>query len=358
MKPFRKSELKKPNFFDKLFKKKIYSNISIELRNYLAELEKPPIDRNVFKEILSKYNGVIPPKHLSEILEIYKEYFKYCLQDNHLDDSEFETLRELKIFLQLRDKQTQLIEENITSDIYKKEISKVLSDHNLSSEEREFLEKLRSNLRMSETFAEKIYSSSAQELVNKVIKKSIADGRLSPDEENEIIEISKNLGVSLSLSEQTKQDLDYYRYVWLIENGEIPSIEVDIKLQKDEECYFYEDCSWNELRKTTKIVNYGGIHLNYKIVKGVNLKFGSTAVFPISTEEYKQIDVGTIYITNKRLIFMGPSGNKTINFNKILDVRLFPNELLIEKDSGKSPLLIFKNNFEIFTIILRRILSE
>ncbi|NCQ69957.1 MAG: hypothetical protein GPI97_12405 [Microcystis aeruginosa W13-16] len=358
MKPFKKQELKKPSIFDKIFKRKLFGNIALEIRNYLADVDSPPFDRKKYGEIINKYNGLIPPKHLSDITDIYKEYFKYCIEDQHLEDSEVESLRELKLFLQLRDKQVEIIENEHKSAIYKKELKKALEDGNLNEQESEFLEKLKSNLRIPEAISKKLYESSARDILNNALNKAISDGRLSPDEEKELLYLSENIGLQYTEVIQSNKNLDYYRYIWLLENGDIPSLEVDIKLQSDEECYFYQSCTWNELRKTTKIVNYGGIHLNYKIVKGINIKLGSAAIFPISSEEYKLIDTGILYITNKRLIFMGPSGNKTINYKKILDIRLFPNEILIEKDSGKSPLLIFDENFEILTIILRRLLSQ
>jgi len=72
---------------------------------------------------------------------------------------------------------------------------------------------------------------------------------------------------------------------------------------------------------------------------------------------WQNIDGGKIYLTNKRLIFMGKKGNKTIAINKSLDIEPFKNGVFIQKESGKGPFLEFSDNVDIFSMILVRLMN-
>jgi hypothetical protein len=77
----------------------------------------------------------------------------------------------------------------------------------------------------------------------------------------------------------------------------------------------------------------------------------------VSEDIWQTIDSGSMYLTNKRLIFMGQKGNKTIPINKILDFKPFKNGVDIQKDSGKSPFLQFEKNVDVFSAILSRLMN-
>ncbi len=85
---------------------------------------------------------------------------------------------------------------------------------------------------------------------------------------------------------------------------------------------------------------------------------GSVGVQRVSEDVWQTIDSGKVYLTNKRLIFMGSKVNKTIRLNKILDINPFKNGIDIQKETGKSPFLEFSNNVDIFSMILVRLMDE
>ena len=55
---------------------------------------------------------------------------------------------------------------------------------------------------------------------------------------------------------------------------------------------------------------------------------------------------------------MGEKGNKTIRINTILDITPYSNGVDIQKDAGKSPFLDFKDNIDVFSMILVRLMAE
>lgn len=55
---------------------------------------------------------------------------------------------------------------------------------------------------------------------------------------------------------------------------------------------------------------------------------------------------------------MGSKGNKTINLNKILNIDPYSNGIEIQKETGKNPFLEFKNNVDVFSMIISRLINE
>lgn len=194
--------------------------------------------------------------------------------------------------------------------------------------------------------------------MKKFIDGAISDERLSPEEENEIIEISNSLGIELKFEDKSKVLLDRYKLYWQIENSTLPTIKSDINIQKSENLYFQTLVKWLEQRSITKRINYGGPTARIKITKGVYYRVDSIGVQRVSEDIWQTIDSGQIYLTNKRLIFMGSKGNKTIGLNKILDIKPFSNGIDIQKETGKSPFLEFSNNIDIFSMIFARLMNE
>ena len=75
----------------------------------------------------------------------------------------------------------------------------------------------------------------------------------------------------------------------------------------------------------------------------MSYRMGNLRVSPIKTQEFIHIDRGTIYLTNKRIIFVGSEKrvNKTIDLSSIIEFDIFKDGLLIGKTNGKKPLIVF-----------------
>ncbi len=278
--------------------------------------------------------------------------------DEKLEDSEILQLAHLKEILILNEKD---IEEQITIEterIYEKHVKQAVNDGKLEDIEKENLDKLKKDLLISNEVADKIYVKNAKNILQKFIDGAITDARLSPDDEIQINEVSKSLGINLSMDEKSKAVLEKCKLYWQIENDELPVITSDINIQKSEKLHFSTSVKWLEQRTVTKRINYGGPTARIKIAKGIYYRTGSLGVQRVSEDIWQTIDSGQIYLTNKRLIFMGGKGNKTIVLNKILDIKPFSNGVDIQKESGKSPFLEFNDNVDLFSMILVRLMNE
>ena len=65
-----------------------------------------------------------------------------------------------------------------------------------------------------------------------------------------------------------------------------------------------------------------------------------------------------MFITNRRLIFLGRKKNTNIQLNKILSLNPYSDAVGIEKDSGKSPIIKVNENAEILGMILNRVIND
>lgn len=99
--------------------------------------------------------------------------------------------------------------------------------------------------------------------------------------------------------------------------------------------------------KTTVVGrNYSG----YKWSSGGNSRFvmGSLRSSPITTTDFKLILQGFLYVTDKKLYFIGvdKNFNKTININKIVSYELFNDGVLIKMENGGSFLIKINATFD------------
>lgn len=355
---FEKMQLTEPSLFGRLFGKQPKENAIIEINNLLAEKHLKDITVEDVLKILEKYKVGLYTKHHNGVSSLYASYLRNCLLDKKITDDEINELKHLKRILHLNDLTIEEIHNQLASEIYKAEFEKAISEGRLNDSEKDFLMKLRNDLRLSDDIVTKIRNVSTKQLIQNFLDNAISDQRLSPDEEKELNAIAHSLDVDLKVGDNTQATLDKYKLFWQIENSEIPSLPVSINLQKNEKCYFQTQVDWLEQRRITKRINYGGPTLSIKIAKGLYWRTGSLGVQRVSEDVWTKIDSGTLYLTSKKIIFMGSKGNKSIQLNKILDFTAYKNGVDIQKETGKSPFLQFDRNIDIFAMTLGRAIGE
>lgn len=358
MKIFEKKELKKGSLLNRLLNKTVKENAFIELWNLFSAKDIGQISIEDVGKIAAGYRVDFRKDFNDRILDIYERLIMHFLKDKRLSDSEIESLQQAKKLLHLNDQDVDRVHREAAGTLYKAEVEKAIEDNKLSEEERAFLKKLQQDLKLSDKQAAAIYKESAANRVKKVLNDFISDERLSPREETELESIAKNLNLEISYDEKTHALLEKYKLFWQIENGDLPEIEVEINLHKNEKCFYCTSCEWYEQKRITERFNYSGPTLRLKIIKGVYWRAGSLKPQVISKDVWQPIDSGQLFVTNKRLIFMGSSTNKVVRFNRILDFQVFANGAEIRKDRGKNPFISFNNQNDLFALILGRVISE
>lgn len=178
------------------------------------------------------------------------------------------------------------------------------------------------------------------------------DGMLDDKEYKEIEEEYKRLAVFID--EDYLETLNGYRNYFKIISNTLSPVDVGISLDKNEKCYMSCPVKWSEFRKVpTGTINYAGPVARIKICKGLSYRAGSIKVQRPTTDEIVDIDSGTLYITDKKIIFMGSFGNKVIPLSKVLCVTEYGDALSVQRPTGKSPFLYMEDAHKANLLISR-----
>lgn len=188
-------------------------------------------------------------------------------------------------------------------------------------------------------------------IITQVSNTQVIDESLSPSGFEKIMLTAKRLNVTMDNT--THWNLEVLVRCWEIENNDLPIIESNISLQKGEICYYTDRCKWMEQRMVTTAINYSNLSYSIKIAKGLHYRIGQIKPKRITESSLQLIDIGTFYLTNKRIIFMGSKKNANITYNKILAITPYTDGVGIEKDAGKSPVLICSQSSVVSRVLLR-----
>ena len=93
-------------------------------------------------------------------------------------------------------------------------------------------------------------------------------------------------------------------------------------------------------------------------MKGVYYRVGSMGIQKSTAEELQLIDSGRVFITNKRIIFLGNKKNSNIPINKILSINPYSDGVGIEKASGRSPIITVSDDADLLIMILSRVIND
>lgn len=106
--------------------------------------------------------------------------------------------------------------------------------------------------------------------------------------------------------------------------------------------YASKGVDWHEEKTITTSVNYSGFRITTGS-RNFNYTMGTLNVMPNTRTYFNLVDRGSLYVTNKRLIFVGKEKgqNRTIDLDDILEFSLFRDGILIGKANGKKPLIEF-----------------
>lgn len=351
---FVEKELLPNSFFQRIFRTENKYNALIEINNLLAKSYLTQINPTDIQSISDKYKVNIKNKFQTELLDFYSLFLDNCLKDNNLSENKMTELRHLENILNLDEIKVRRIFEEKTVEKYKLEVDEIVESKKLDQDQ---LKIIQDNLKITEETGAKIYKEIVGRYINDFVQNIISEQRYSLEKEKELEDLKKSLSLNLNFDNNTKELLDKYRVFWQIDNGDLPIETCSISLQSKEICHFIADIQWYEQRKVTQRVNYGGVTGRLKIAKGIYLRAGSISPQRITEDVWKLIDNGKLFITNKRIIFMGGLGNKTINLNKILDFNVYSNGIEISKDTGKNPFLGFEKNTDTCSLILSSLID-
>lgn len=329
----------------------------IALRNRLATTPLEDLTAGIISEELLAYR-VRGSQVRKVLLSLFRDAVKHSLADDEIGKVEAAYLDRLRLVLGVTTIEMDEVQAELVEPRYSAAVDNAVADDRLTSMERKRLEQIRHRVGLDERTAAAILQQAAQQRLSEAAARATSDGRLSPDEVTTLYAIAAGLGAQLTLDEQSRTLFERMQRLWQIDNGELPRIHVAINLQRNEICHAQIDVVWYETRTRTVRTDYHGGSASIRICKGVRYRVGSVAAQRITREELVEIDRGTMYVTNKRLIFGGAKKNNTIRLSSILSFSPCTDGVVLEKATGKPVQLEFGGgDAEMFHAILSAALN-
>ena len=167
-----------------------------------------------------------------------------------------------------------------------------------------------------------------------------------------------------SNGQKTDEDKKQALALWqqIREQGSLSTVNTSLILHKHEVALLEQPDA--ELLETRSVREYkaGASGIRLRIAKGVSVGLGKTRGHSESHQEWRSIDVGTLVVTNKRLIFKGDKRNRTVFLNKLLSIekeRTVTGINLIEiaEDNRKKTLRFTVDNCFKWELVIRIALS-
>jgi hypothetical protein len=356
---FKKRALADERILGGLIRKRKPENALALLINALADAhDVREVGPALIQTINLEYKIDLHAKFGAEFDDIYAKFISLCLSDRKFSDDEVALLLHLKDLFAISDDRHNQIYEKVGSSVYSRAVSKVAEDAHISEEERKFLKSLAIDLELPEKVSNTVYWTEAKKILEGKANEFLADGLLEPEEEHELAALARALGDDNTLDGALRYRLNRCRMMWMVKHGTLPTISPDISLSHREECYMQRSVDWYEMRRLRLGVAYAGPSLRLRIAKGVYWNMGTFARAPITTDQLQKIDSGTVYITNRRLLFDGALKNAAIKLDKIINISPYTDGVGIEKDAGKSPILGFTDDIEMFCAVLARAVND
>jgi hypothetical protein len=186
------------------------------------------------------------------------------------------------------------------------------------------------------------------------------DGYLSPQEEYELNELKEQLSLADDEISHTYGKLTRLKRLSAIKDGHLPVLAADILLKKGEQCHYEISTDLIEEKSRTRYVG-GSKGVSFRIAKGVYYRVGGFKGERI-VDTFKEVtDSGTLYITNKRVVFVGAKKNVTYQLNKVVNFTKYPDALQFQKENESKPryfLIKDQDAIDEIGLILSQIVSD
>ncbi len=168
------------------------------------------------------------------------------------------------------------------------------------------------------------------------LKEAGEDSYLDPEEERELEELRKSLSLTEEDISHTVGELVRLKRLTAIKNGKLPVLEPGIILRKKEVCHYEVPAELVEERTRTRYVG-GSRGVSFRIAKGVYYRVGGFRGERV-VDTFKEVtDEGTLYVTNKRVLFVGSKKNVSYPINKIVAISRYADAIQFQKENEARP---------------------
>ena len=331
-------DLKRANFVERLLNKKVEENAYLEIQNRLASVPILELPHGSIVEILNDYE-VSFERAKPRLRNYYRKVLRYFVQGGDLSEEKMEQLRHLQNLFHFSDQEVAQLMSVVLHPIYEAEVKASLSYRFMTQEKKDYLNTLMLRLRIPESLASSIYQKHAENVMQQALEEALANHRLSPEEDASLEDLANNLGVKVYYDKSTQAALERCRMLWRIEKGDLPKIRIPLNLQPEETCSAAVKAGYFESRRSSRPI----------LIDGSRMK--------ISLHVMKYLCTGTLYITNKRLLFNGSDRATSIVLPRILYYSIKGTDLEIKKDSGRDQMFRLETDSDLIEAVMKAQMS-
>lgn len=273
--------------------------------------------------------------------DLYARYLEHCVADGALTDEERATLEHLAATLHLTPTALAAIHEAEFGDV----VSGVLTDDCLDVGERLLLYTMQHALGLKPGAADEIYEKEARARLMQQVAHALCDGKLSDVEEAEILRFADSLRITVP--DHVRAMLDRAAARWALEHGELPVVDLGLRLLPEEVGHFSDHAVWFEINNA-----------QFRVLTDVHreeIHRRETAHLRFPPQALRRVDEGTVFVTSKRLILVGGRRHpQEMRFTSLLGCERYKNGTRVLRRDTHSLLVQVHAEADVFHLTLAR----
>jgi envelope transporter Tic110 len=324
----------------------------VEIRNRLATT---PILALVPEDIdgpLARH-GASRDAARPELEKLYAMVMRHIVRRGETTDRDGRELAHLRRLFGLSEADVQAIERALLEDTFRSELRRAVGDTLLTDAEKTRLEALAARLQIPPDVARALREEEVTRVWTRVFDAAVVDRRLSADEERHLAELAANLGVTPRLSDATRRDLDRFRLLWRIEQGELPALDPGVPLEPGEVARARVAATCFESTAAPRPTHDRRVRLG----RVVHWELDHAAPAG-DAARWQPCGAGVLVLTPRRIVFAGGSDPRRVPIERVERFSVFRDGLLLEVDGARELLLVIQGDSEIVGTVLGVLLKE
>ena len=240
---------------------------------------------------------------------------------------------------------------------YRDALRKCLSDWRVDESHERHLEQLASQYGLNKSELRRLH----QEAVASFFEQVANDGALSEEEKSALKSVIHIMDPETSTFDYTKETFSQHYWLALIDKGIFPAFEkrdLGGVLQKKEVLHWTTTATLKKwTREITGAASFGGgLGGSVRLTPGTRYRMGSVKSIPIVQEVLANDDTGRLWLSDRRLGFIGRRKKFAIALSKAESLDVFHDGIAIRVAGRKAPQILGMANAEFSAVVLSALL--
>ena len=232
---------------------------------------------------------------------------------------------------------------------YALQLEAALADGILTADEAAELEAIRSRRDVSQDEARLV----ALALYRRALRDAAADARFTQDEQKRLGQLQEQLGLT---AEDLSADREQLHRLWLlsrVERGSLPELASPLALAPEERCHWVVRSSFCQRTGLPASQRREASAIVFRVEDDTPFEVGPERDYIGADPRYLPVDVGTVILTSRRLIFRGAKRRLQFPYILLQSISLFHDAIRVVGSDGTSAYLLVEDAELTAAILLR-----